>query len=64
MIVGLGKAAELVTRNLEKYYLNMKEARDYLEIRLIVLKILRKKFKSVLNFWLKIGRIWPRKSQI
>jgi hypothetical protein len=50
MIVGLGKAAELVTRNLEKYYLNMKEARDYLEIRLIVLKILRKKFKSVLNF--------------
>ena len=43
MIIGLGKAAELVTRNLEKYYLNMKEARDYLEIRLIVFKIFRKK---------------------
>ena len=36
MIIGLGKAAELVIKNLEKYYLNMKDTRDYLESRLIV----------------------------
>jgi hypothetical protein len=54
MIIGLGKAAELVTRNLEKYYLNMKEARDYLEIRLIVFKIFeKKKFKPFLEFLIK-----------
>lgn len=36
MILGLGKAAELVTQNLDKYYTNMKETRDYLETRLEV----------------------------
>ncbi len=35
MIVGLGKASELVTKNLEKYANNMKETKDYLEYRLI-----------------------------
>ena len=36
MIVGLGKAAELVTENLEKYSSHMREMRDYLELRLSV----------------------------
>ncbi|CAF0876774.1 unnamed protein product [Brachionus calyciflorus] len=35
MIVGLGKAAELVTKNLEQYSSHMKEIRDYLEEKLI-----------------------------
>jgi len=35
LIAGLGKAAELVTNNLCKYYSHMKEIRDYLENRLI-----------------------------
>ena len=39
MIVGLGKAAELVTKNLEKYSCHMKEIRDYLEEKLIVFRI-------------------------
>ena len=34
-IVGLGKAAELVNTNLDKYSNIMKEMRDYLELRLI-----------------------------
>lgn len=34
MIVGLGRAADLVIKNLEKYSNNMKEVRDYLEKRL------------------------------
>lgn len=36
MILGLGKAAELVNQNLLKYNLNMKETRNYLESRLVV----------------------------
>lgn len=39
MIVGLGKAAELVTKNLEKYSCHLKEIRDYLEEKLIVFHI-------------------------
>ncbi|RMZ93815.1 selenocysteine lyase isoform X1 [Brachionus plicatilis] len=35
MIVGLGKACELVTKNLEKYSKQMQEMRDYLENKLI-----------------------------
>jgi hypothetical protein len=31
MIVGLGKAAELVIKNLNKYSSHMREIRDYLE---------------------------------
>lgn len=34
-IVGLGKAAELVNKNLEKYSMHMKEMRDYLETSLV-----------------------------
>lgn len=34
MIIGLGKAAELVINNLEKYSSHLKEIRDYLEKRL------------------------------
>ena len=34
MIAGLGKAAEFVSRNLNQYYTQMKEVRDYLEQRL------------------------------
>ncbi len=36
MIVGLGKASELVTKHLEKYSHHMKDVRDYLETRLKV----------------------------
>jgi cysteine sulfinate desulfinase/cysteine desulfurase-like protein len=36
MIAGLGKAADLVSLNLDKYATNMKETRDYLENRLKV----------------------------
>jgi selenocysteine lyase len=36
MIVGLGKAAELVSKNLERYSAHMSEIRDYLERRLVV----------------------------
>jgi selenocysteine lyase len=36
MIVGLGKAAELVIKNLEKYSSHLREIRDYLEKRLEV----------------------------
>ena len=36
MIVGLGKAAELVIKNLDKYSSHMREIRDYLEKRLEV----------------------------
>lgn len=35
MIVGLGKAAELVTKNLDKYSAHMEQIREYLESRLI-----------------------------
>lgn len=41
MIVGLGKACELVTKNLDKNSKHMQEIRDYLKKKLIVnLKIL------------------------
>ena len=40
MIVGLGKAAELVTINLNKYSTHMKLIRDYLEHRLKVYRFL------------------------
>lgn len=36
MIAGLGKAAELVSKNLETYKVTMKSVRDYLERRLEV----------------------------
>ena len=36
MIIGLGKAAEMVTKNLEKYSNRMRDVRDYLENRLKV----------------------------
>lgn len=36
MIIGLGKAAELVTKNLIKYSNHMRNIRDYLEKRLTV----------------------------
>ena len=36
MIIGLGKAAELVTNNLIKYSNHMRTIRDYLEKRLTV----------------------------
>ena len=38
MIIGLGKAAELVTKNLKKYNNHMKQIRDYLEESLEVIK--------------------------
>jgi selenocysteine lyase len=45
MIVGLGKAAELVNNNLDVYSRNMCEIRDYLEMKL------EKEFDTVnLNF--------------
>lgn len=36
MIVGLGKAAELVSEKLDQYSSKMREIRDYLEQRLVV----------------------------
>jgi selenocysteine lyase len=36
MIVGLGKAAELITLNLDKYSNHMTQMRNYLELRLKV----------------------------
>ena len=39
-IVGLGKAAELVNQNLEKYSIHMREMRDYLEASLVVIEFL------------------------
>lgn len=36
MIVGLGKAAELVSEHLDQYSSRMRETRDYLEERLVV----------------------------
>ena len=36
MIVGLGKAAELVSEYLDQYSSRMREIRDYLEERLVV----------------------------
>lgn len=36
MIVGLGKACQLVTKNLDKFSNHMKELRDYLEKKLMV----------------------------
>jgi selenocysteine lyase len=38
MIVGLGKAAELVKRNVDEYGVRMRDTRDYLEKRLRVFK--------------------------
>ncbi|KAG1676876.1 Selenocysteine lyase [Nymphon striatum] len=35
MIAGLGKAAELVSKNLNSYYISMKEKRGYLESKLV-----------------------------
>ena len=35
MIVGLGKAAQLVNQNLNAYAAHMREMRDYLETRLV-----------------------------
>lgn len=40
MIVGLGKAAQLVNNNLKKFTNHMKSVRDYLEDRLMVSKLL------------------------
>ena len=36
-IVGLGKAAELVIKSLDKHSTHMKEMRDYLEASLVVI---------------------------
>lgn len=50
MIVGLGKAAELVSENLEKYASIMRETRDYLEQRLVVKNAINLvKYLKILN---------------
>lgn len=49
MIIGLGKAAELVTKNLPHYNTKMKQLRDYLETRLeneFIVKINGRSLKS------------------
>jgi selenocysteine lyase len=38
MIVGLGKACELVTQNIEKYNVHMSNVRQYLETKLKVIQ--------------------------
>jgi cysteine sulfinate desulfinase/cysteine desulfurase-like protein len=63
MIVGLGKAAELVSKNLKQYEKHMRNMRDYLENSLMVCLVIVRHihtFKNHKNIHFE-GNIWKRK---